>query len=152
MITNRYKILIINGPNINLIGQRELDVYGLVSIDKINKDLNDYAKIHCIELDIYQSNIEGELINKTQEVLNSNIDFLIINPAGYTHSSIAWRDTLLAINKPFIEVHLSNINNREKFRKKSFFADIAIGTITGLGKDSYKLALIYAIEHLSNKE
>ncbi len=152
MVDRRNKILILNGPNINLIGIRETNVYGGFYIEEVNHELSEFATNSCIDLEIFQSNYEGELITKTQDVIENPADFLILNPAGYTHTSIAWRDALLAINVPFIEVHISNVYAREEFRNKSFFSDIAVGVITGLGENSYKLAMIYAVEYLLNKE
>ena len=148
----KYKILVLHGPNLNLLGLREPEIYGYTRLADINNELENISQKSQIMLEYYQSNSEADLIGKTQSCFNQNYDFLIINPAAFTHTSIAWRDALLAIKKPFIEVHLSNIFAREEFRHKSFFSDIAIGVISGLGTKSYRLALTYAIEYLSGKE
>ncbi|MCX8514743.1 MAG: hypothetical protein RL017_214 [Pseudomonadota bacterium] len=145
------KILVLHGPNLNMLGTREPTVYGNTTLDSINKELLNLCLTNDIIIDFYQSNAEAELVTKTQQCLNK-YDFLIINPAGLTHTSIVWRDAVLAVALPFIEVHLSNIYSREPFRHHSYFSDIAVGTISGLGKNGYKLALSYAIEYLSNKE
>ena len=151
-MTTKFKILVLHGPNLNLLGLREPAVYGYTTLDEINHALEKKCTDAGIMLECFQSNIEGELISRTQDVLLNAFDFLIINPAGYTHTSIAWRDAVLAVNKPFIEVHLSNVFAREKFRHKSFFSDIAVGVISGLGKTGYSLALSYAVEFLIGKE
>ena len=152
MRTEKYKILVLHGPNLNLLGLREPEIYGHTRLSDINTELENISQKSQIMLEYYQSNSEAELIGKTQSCFNQNYDFLIINPAAFTHTSIAWRDALLAIKKPFIEVHLSNVFAREEFRHKSFFSDIAIGVISGLGTKSYRLALTYAIEYLTGKE
>ena len=146
------KILVLHGPNLNLLGLREPDIYGKTTLDDINKELEKTSQNSGIVIECFQSNVEGELIGKTQEVFTNNCDFLIINPAGLTHTSIAWRDAILAINKPFIEVHLSNVFARESFRHKSYFSDIAVGVISGFSKHSYSLALSYAIKFLLERE
>lgn len=152
MSPRKLKILVLHGPNLNLLGQREPEVYGTATLEDINQELEKICSPFGIVLECYQSNSESELITKTQEHFQNNYDFLIINPAGYTHTSIAWRDAVIAINKPFIEVHLSNIFAREEFRHKSYFSDIAVGVISGLGKKGYILALNYAIESLLGRE
>jgi 3-dehydroquinate dehydratase-2 len=148
----KYKILVLNGPNLNLLGKREPQIYGHDTLDSINKSLIQIAEQAEIMLESYQSNSESDLIEKTQSCFLHNYDFLIINPAAYTHTSIAWRDAVLAIKKPFIEIHLSNIFAREEFRHKSYFSDIAVGVISGLGIKGYQLALTYAIDYLFGKE
>ena len=145
------KILVLHGPNLNLLGIREPNLYGNVTLDGINSNLIKISNSNQIQIECFQSKIEGELIKKTQEALN-NFDFMIINPAGLTHTSIAWRDAVLATQKPFIEVHLSNIYAREDFRHKSYFSDIALGVISGLGANSYELAILYAINNYFFKE
>lgn len=132
------KVLIIHGPNLNLLGTRETDVYGTKSLDEINSAILSLASDLGIDVKILQLNSEGEILNAIQE---GAYDALIINPAAYTHTSIAIRDALLAVGKPSIEVHLSNIYQREEFRRKSFIADVAVGQISGFGSDSYLLAL-----------
>lgn len=151
-VKQKFKILVLHGPNLNLLGKREPEIYGADTLHEIDKELENISKQFGIILECYQSNNEGELISKTQECFKHNYDFLIINPAGYTHTSVAWRDALIAINKPFIEVHLSNVFARETFRHKSYFSDIAAGVICGLGKSGYILALNYAIESLLGKD
>ena len=145
-----HKILVLHGPNLNLLGIREPNLYGNITLDSINSHITKISSLNQIQIECFQSNIEGELINKTQEALH-NFDFMIINPAGLTHTSIAWRDAVLATNKPFIEVHLSNIYAREVFRHKSYFSDIALGVISGLGANSYELAIAYAINNYFKK-
>ena len=132
------KVLVIHGPNLNLLGTRETDVYGTKSLDEINHDILSLASDLGINVRILQLNSEGEILNAIQK---GSYDALIINPAAYTHTSIAIRDALLAVGKPSIEVHLSNIHRREEFRRRSFIADVAIGQISGFGPDSYLLAL-----------
>ena len=134
-------ISIIHGPNLNLLGEREPDHYGTFSLAEINKRLINEAKALSVTIDIFQSNSESELIEKIQ--VNTS-DFIIINPAAFTHSSIAMRDALSAKKIRFIEVHISNVFARESFRKESYFSDIAVGTISGLGAESYIAALTYA--------
>jgi 3-dehydroquinate dehydratase-2 len=142
-------ILVLHGPNLNLLGTREPEVYGRTTLAMINDNLTTLAKQLGHSLSAFQSNSESALIDRLQACLQDKTAFIIINPAAFTHTSIALRDTLLAINKPFIEVHLSNIYRREPFRHHSHFADIAIGTIGGLGAEGYQLALRYAHHHLS---
>ena len=134
-------ISIIHGPNLNLLGEREPDHYGAFSLAEINKRLINEAKALSITIDIFQSNSESELIEKIQ--VNTS-DFIIINPAAFTHSSIAMRDALSAKKIRFIEVHISNVFARESFRKESYFSDIAVGIISGLGAEGYIAALTYA--------
>jgi 3-dehydroquinate dehydratase-2 len=131
-------ILVLHGPNLHLLGQREPDVYGNTSLENINKKINAKAKSAGIVVDTYQSNQEGQIIDK---ITKSDYDLIIINPAAYTHTSIAIRDALAAIKKPAIEVHLSNIYKREDFRKKSLISDVVLGTISGFGENSYYLAI-----------
>ena len=134
------KILIVNGPNLNLLGNREDSIYGKDTLDSIKKLCEEKGKSLDIEINFYQSNDEGEIINKLQEVQNS-FDGLIINPAAYTHSSIAILDSLRAINEPKIEIHLSNIYSREEYRKKSITSEGVNGLICGFGGNSYILGI-----------
>ena len=134
------KIIIINGPNLNLLGQREDDIYGKNTLEEIKKICENKGKTRNLEIDFYQSNNEGELINKIQEVAEI-YDGLIINPAAFTHSSIAILDSLRAINKPKIEIHLSNIYAREEYRKKSITSEGVNGLICGFGPNSYILGI-----------
>lgn len=140
-------ILILHGPNLNLLGTREPEKYGTETLDELNTKLATLAEELGHRLSIFQNNSEGALIDQIHQA-NSQ-DFIIFNPAAYTHTSIALRDAILAINKPFIEVHLSNIFQRESFRQFSYFSDIAVGTITGLGTEGYLLAMRYAHHFLS---
>lgn len=133
------KVLVVNGPNLNMLGKREKDYYGTVTLDGIIEKLTSTAKELGVNLDFFQSNSEGEIIDKIQQ--SSDIDGLIMNLGAYTHTSIAIRDALLLLNKPFVEVHLSNVFQREAFRHKSYISDIAVGVIAGFKEDSYLLAL-----------
>lgn len=137
-------ILVLNGPNLNMLGTREPAIYGLKTLDDINNLLIQEAKNLGHTCSTLQSNAEETLIERVQACLTDKTDFIILNPAAFTHTSIALRDALLAVSKPFIEVHLSNIHQREAFRRHSYFSDIAAGTITGLGAEGYRLALQYA--------
>ena len=141
------KILVINGPNLNLLGDREKENYGEITLDKINEELSNLASELGVEIDFFQSNFEGEIVDKIQKA-KDNFDGIIINPAAYTHTSIAIRDAILAIKTPAIEVHLSNIHAREEFRQKSFVAPVCIGQIAGFKKDSYTLALRALVNYL----
>ncbi len=143
--------LVLNGPNLNLLGSREPDHYGAVTLDDINKRL--LAQINAAggQLLTFQSNSEPELIDHIHAAPHEGIDFIIFNPAGFTHTSVALRDALLGVKIPFIEVHLSNIHAREDFRKKSYFSDIAVGVISGLGPIGYELALQAALSYLGDE-
>lgn len=141
-------ILVLHGPNLNLLGSREPELYGATTLADINRQLTVLAKEKGHHLLALQSNAEYELINRIQDARKEGIDFILINPAGLTHTSVALRDALLAVNIPFIEVHLSNIFAREEFRQHSFFSDIAIGVISGLGAKGYELALLAACDKL----
>ncbi len=134
------KIIIINGPNLNLLGDRENDKYGDVSIKQVEKECHDYAKKNKLNIAFYQSNIEGEIVNKIQESRN-NTDGIIINAAGYTHTSVSIRDALAAIKKPSIELHITNIYKREDFRHKSLISGVVNSVICGFGIKGYLLAL-----------
>jgi 3-dehydroquinate dehydratase-2 len=138
-------VLVLHGPNLNLLGVREPKVYGSVTLEEINRNLTNLAIAADIELATFQSNAEGELIDRIQRAVSEGVDFIIINPAAYTHTSIALRDALAAVELPFVEVHLSNIFAREPFRRKSYFSDLARGVISGLGPKGYELALQYAL-------
>jgi 3-dehydroquinate dehydratase-2 len=142
-------ILVLHGPNLNLLGTREPNVYGHETLNNINASLALQALTWGHTLNTLQSNSESALINRIQQCQRDNTDFIIFNPAAFTHTSVALRDALLAVNKPFIEVHLSNIHARESFRHTSYFSDIAIGNITGLGSQGYLLALQYAHHYLT---
>lgn len=135
------KILVLNGPNLNLLGTREPDKYGTQTLADIETFVKDEASKLNVEVTFYQSNVEGELVNKIQEA-KGNFDGIVMNPAAYTHTSVAIRDAILAVNIPTVEIHLSNIHTREEFRKTSLTAPACIGQITGFGANSYKLGLI----------
>lgn len=138
-------ILVLHGPNLNLLGSREPEVYGRVTLGEINRSLAKLAEDAGAKLASLQSNAEAELIDRIQQASTDGTDFIIINPAAYTHTSVALRDALAAVKLPFIEVHLSNIFARESFRRESYFSDLALGVISGLGARGYELALEYAL-------
>jgi 3-dehydroquinate dehydratase-2 len=141
------KILLLHGPNLNLLGTREPEHYGSATLDSINAECRALAEEHGVELECLQSNAEHVLVDKIQQ--STNIDFILINSAAFTHTSIAIRDALSAVSIPFIEIHLSNVHAREAFREHSYFSDIAVGVISGLGAQGYELALQAAISQLS---
>ena len=145
------KILVINGPNINMLGQREPDVYGQQDYAALKAVLQDFARTHHVTIDEYQSNVEGELVTKIQQS-QGTYDGIVINPGAYTHYSIAILDALKAVDVPAVEVHISNIASREDFRHKSVTAAGCIGQISGLGFDSYYLALLGLINHLKRQK
>lgn len=147
-MTTANKILIIHGPNLHLLGKREPDIYGNSTLDQIDQELKLQGLNNNLAIEIVQSNSEGEIVEK---ITNTDYDFLIINPAAYTHTSVAIRDAMLGVNKPAIEVHLSNIYKREEFRKKSLISDLVLGVIAGFGRESYFLALSAAATFLKNK-
>ncbi len=134
-------VLVIQGPNLNLLGTREPEVYGNTTLEDIHQKLTKLALTAGISLETYQSNHEGELIDCVQKAKADGISFIIINPGGFTHTSVALRDALAGVAIPFIEVHLSNIHQREEFRNHSYFSDLAMGVICGLGAQGYELAL-----------
>jgi 3-dehydroquinate dehydratase-2 len=143
----RYKILIINGPNLNLLGSREQEIYGTATLEEINQELEVIARKQGVEIEFFQSNHEGELIDKIHSA-PGRFHYLIINAGAYTHYSIALYDALKAVSIPFIEVHMSNLAAREPFRQKSLLSPLATGKICGLGPLSYKMALMAACEIL----
>ena len=145
------KILLINGPNLNMLGTREPDIYGSASLLDIENQLKTVAQSHSADLVCFQSNAEHEILERIQQAATQNIDFILINPAAFTHTSVAIRDALAAVAIPFIEIHLSNPHAREPFRKHSYFSDLAKGVIAGFGIDSYVMALNSAIKELQNK-
>jgi 3-dehydroquinate dehydratase-2 len=144
------RILLLNGPNLNLLGTREPEIYGSDSLQTIETKLTGLARARGHSLVAFQSNAEHELITKVQTTKSESIAFVIINPAGYSHTSIALRDAFLAVGVPFIEVHLSNVFSREAFRQHSYLSDIAVGCIFGLGPIGYELALDAACARLAN--
>lgn len=143
-------ILVLNGPNLNLLGTREPELYGSATLNDINQSLTDQATAAGHHLQTLQSNAEYELIDRIHDASQEGVNFIIFNPGAFTHTSIAIRDALLGVKIPFIEVHLSNVHSREPFRSHSYFSDIAEGVICGLGAKGYALALDAAINILSN--
>jgi len=139
--------LVLHGPNLNLLGTREPEIYGSTTLAQVNSMLVEQAKSHGHQLSHLQSNAEHILVDRIHAAKAEQVDFIIINPAGLTTSSVSLRDALLGVQIPFIEVHLSNIYAREEFRQHSYFSDIAVGVISGLGHQSYTLALSAAIDH-----
>jgi 3-dehydroquinate dehydratase-2 len=140
-------ILVLNGPNLNLLGSREPDKYGQHTLEDIEDRLEELAQGH--DIDFYQSNAEFELIERIHQAGEDGVDFILINPAAFTHTSIALRDALLGVDIPFIEVHLSNVHARETFRHHSYLSDIAVGVISGLGAQGYELALAAALSRVA---
>jgi 3-dehydroquinate dehydratase-2 len=143
-------LLVVHGPNLNLLGKREPAHYGQTTLEAIDQNLEALATAAGHRLLHFQSNAEHDLIERIQNAGREGVAFIIINPAGYTHTSVALRDALLAVKIPFIEVHLSNIHGRESFRRHSYFSDAALGVITGLGAHGYELALQAALRHLTH--
>jgi len=143
------KIKVIHGPNLNMLGIREVNLYGPMKLEDINKNMETFAKQNGFEIEFYQSNHEGDIVDAIQESLNEDVDGIIINPAALTHYSIAIRDALKAVNLPVIEVHMTNVAAREEFRHKSMISDVVAGTVTGFGPFSYHLGLIAMIQILN---
>jgi 3-dehydroquinate dehydratase II len=141
-------ILVLHGPNLNLLGTREPDVYGRTTLADIHTMMEARARADGVQIESFQSNSEGGLIDRVQAAGSEGIEFIIINPGGYTHTSIALRDALAAVSIPFVEVHLSNIHSREAFRQHSYFSAIAVGVICGLGAQGYALALEAALSRI----
>lgn len=144
-------ILLLNGPNLNLLGRREPGHYGQVTLEQVHERMTKLAADFGHKLTALQSNSEADLIGCIHQAPTSHVAFILFNPAGFTHTSVALRDALLAVRIPFIEVHLSNVHAREPFRHHSYFSDIAVGTITGLGAIGYELALRAASQHLAGQ-
>ena len=142
------RILLVNGPNLNLLGSREPALYGTGTLAEIEGRLASLAQRRGASLEAFQSNAEHELVERIQRIAAEPVDFVILNPGAFTHTSIALRDALLAVGVPFIEVHLSNVHAREPFRRQSYFSDIAAGSIVGLGAIGYSLALAAALDRL----
>jgi 3-dehydroquinate dehydratase-2 len=140
-------LLVLHGPNLNLLGSREPDVYGRITLDDINEKLQQLAYAKGANLQYFQSNAEAALVDRVQLARQDDTDFIIINPAAFTHTSVALRDALAAVAIPFIEVHISNVFAREAFRKESYFSDLAVGVISGLGATGYELAVQFALQH-----
>ena len=145
------KFLVLNGPNLNLLGEREPEVYGTTTLAEIDTRLNNLATTQGNELTCFQSNAEHELVDKIHDAKKSGVDFILINPGAFTHTSIALRDAMLGTEIPFIEVHLSNLFAREEFRKSSYLSDIAVAVVSGLGDYGYELALMGAEKYLTRK-
>lgn len=143
------KLLALHGPNLNLLGRREPEHYGRTSLKEIDDHLGALAAQHGHTLESFQSNAEHELVARIQDAPAAGVAFIIINPAAFTHTSVALRDALSAAAVPFIEVHLSNIHAREAFRRRSYLSDVAVGVISGLGPKGYELALLAAIARLA---
>lgn len=146
-MANPKHLLLLNGPNLNLLGSREPGIYGATTLAEIETRLQAQAQTAGVALAAFQSNSEAELVERVQQAGRDGVDFILINPAAYTHTSVALRDALAAVAIPFIEIHLSNVFARESFRRESYFSDIAIGVISGLGPAGYELALTYALRH-----
>ena len=142
-------ILVLNGPNLNLLGSREPDHYGKVTLEDINAALNKSSKAAGHSLSHFQSNAEHELVDRVHQATADRVEFIIINPAAFTHTGVALRDALAGVAIPFIEVHLSNVHAREEFRQQAYFSDIAVGVISGLGAQGYQLALDAVIARLN---
>jgi 3-dehydroquinate dehydratase-2 len=141
------KILVIHGPNLNLLGTREPDKYGTATLEDIDRDLEAFAYELGIDIEFYQSNVEGDIVSKVQSA-KGEFDGIVINPAAYTHTSVALRDAFLAVEIPTVEVHLSNVHAREEFRQKSYIAPVVVGQISGFGEDSYKLGLSAIVNYI----
>lgn len=144
-------ILLINGPNLNLLGTREPGIYGVTTLAEIESRLQARAQAGGAMLKTFQSNSESELVERVQQAGKEGVRFILINPAAYTHTSVALRDALAAVAIPFVEIHLSNVFARESFRRESYFSDIAVGVISGLGPSGYELALDYALRYHPKK-
>jgi len=144
------KILLLNGPNLNMLGTREPEIYGSLSLSDIENKMQAIAQTNSVDLVSFQSNAEHEIIDRVQAASNDNTNFILINPAAFTHTSVAIRDALASVQIPFIEIHLSNPHAREAFRKHSYFSDLAVGIIAGFGVDSYLMALESAIKKMQN--
>ncbi len=145
------KVLVLHGPNLNLLGSREPEIYGAETLRDINKRLLALARQAGAKIDSFQSNSEAELVERVQKAGSAGVDFIIINPAAFTHTSVALRDALAAVRIPYIEVHLSNVHAREPFRRHSYFSDQAVGVICGLGSQGYENALQCALTYTARK-
>ena len=145
-------ILLLNGPNLNLLGEREPDIYGEFSLEDIEKTIKELGKENNIEAECFQSNAEHELVDKIHDAKSDGVKVILFNPGAFTHSSISLRDAILGVNIPLIEIHLSNIYGREEFREKSYFSDIALGVVSGFGKESYLMAFQAAKNYLLRED
>ena len=149
-MSQTHRILLLNGPNLNMLGAREPKHYGSISLASIEDKIQTLATQHNVKVECFQANSEEKLINKIHESFQQ-VDFILINPAAYTHTSVALRDALLAVSIPFVEIHLSNVHKRESFRHHSYFSDAAEGVICGLGAKGYEFAFLFAIDYLAKK-
>ncbi|HHF3643970.1 TPA: type II 3-dehydroquinate dehydratase [Haemophilus influenzae] len=149
-MSQTHRILLLNGPNLNMLGAREPKHYGSISLASIEEKIQTLASQHNVKVECFQANSEEKLINKIHESFQQ-VDFILINPAAYTHTSVALRDALLAVSIPFVEIHLSNVHKREPFRHHSYFSDVAEGIICGLGEKGYEFAFLFAIDYLAKK-
>lgn len=146
----KHQVLLIQGPNLNLLGKREPEIYGRLTLDELHQNLTQYATTHDIQLHTFQSNWEGAIVDRIHQAQDEGIQFILINPAALTHTSVAVRDALLGVAIPFIEIHLSNVHARESFRHHSYLSDKAIGVICGLGAFGYQTALDYVHQYLKH--
>ena len=149
-MSQTHRILLLNGPNLNMLGAREPKHYGSISLTSIEEKIQTLATHHNVKVECFQANSEEKLINKIHESFQQ-VNFILINPAAYTHTSVALRDALLAVSIPFVEIHLSNVHKREPFRHHSYFSDVAEGVICGLGAKGYEFAFLFAIDYLAKK-
>ena len=149
-MSQTHRILLLNGPNLNMLGAREPKHYGSISLASIEDKIQTLATQYNVKVECFQTNSEEKLINKIHESFQQ-VDFILINPAAYTHTSVALRDALLAVSIPFVEIHLSNVHKREPFRHHSYFSDVAEGVICGLGAKGYEFAFLFAIDYLAKK-
>lgn len=149
-MSQTHRILLLNGPNLNMLGAREPKHYGSISLVSIEAKIQTLATQHNVKVECFQANSEEKLINKIHESFQQ-VDFILINPAAYTHTSVALRDALLAVSIPFVEIHLSNVHKRELFRHHSYFSDVAEGVICGLGAKGYEFAFLFAMDYLAKK-
>ena len=145
-------ILLLNGPNLNLLGEREPDIYGDFSLEDIEKTIEKLGKENNIDTECFQSNAEHKLVDKIHDAKSNGVKIILFNPGAFTHSSISLRDAILGVNIPLIEIHLSNIYGREEFREKSYFSDIALGVVSGFGKQSYLMAFQAAKNYLLRED
>ena len=151
IMSSSKQLLLLNGPNLNLLGTREPGIYGATTLQEIESRLKARAQAAGVALSAFQSNSEAELVERVQQAGRDGTDFILINPAAFTHTSVALRDALAAVAIPFVEIHLSNVFARESFRRESYFSDIAVGVISGLGPAGYELAFDYALRHNKKK-
>ena len=149
-MSQTHRILLLNGPNLNMLGAREPKHYGCISLASIEEKIQTLATQYNVKVECFQANSEEKLISKIHESFQQ-VDFILINPAAYTHTSVALRDALLAVSIPFVEIHLSNVHKREAFRHHSYFSDVAEGVICGLGAKGYEFAFLFAIDYLAKK-